>query len=283
MKIGLVLSGGMAKGAYQVGALRAVARHIPREDIACVSCASVGVLNGYAYQAGLLDEAEAMWRGLCCDGSRMLISQVLRSSILQRDIGHLCNDQPPLDSPFYCALLDLRHKNIVYKDLSTVEPGQLPLYLKASVAMPVYNRAVSIGHTAYFDGAMIDNIPVFPLLSYELDYIVCIYFDNACYQFEDAAFDSRVIKLNVPCDGVLRHSLVFREENIAHMIEEGYTRADWLLRTMLGGDHRDTEGVLSAIRQANQAARNSPLRVTGDLLVNNLNKLTQRLAKRRVL
>lgn len=283
MKIGLVLSGGMAKGAYQVGALRAVEQWIPRQDIACISCASVGVLNGYAYQADCLDEAEAMWRALCCDDTRMLISQVLRSSILQRDIGRLCAGRPLPSVPFYCALLDLRHKNIVYKDLSTPEPAQLPLYLKASVAMPIYNRAVTIGNTAYFDGAMVDNIPVFPLLSHTLDYIVCIYFDNACYQFEEAAFDSKVIKLNFPCDGHFKRSLVFRQENISHMIEEGYDRTDWLLRSMLGGDHRDLERVYASIRQANRAAKTSPLRVTGDLLVNNLNKLTQRLAKRRVL
>ena len=46
MKIGLVLCGGMAKGAYQIGVLRAIREFVPREDITTISCASVGVLNG---------------------------------------------------------------------------------------------------------------------------------------------------------------------------------------------------------------------------------------------
>lgn len=283
MKIGLVLSGGMAKGAYQIGALRALEQWIPREEIVCVSCASVGVLNGYAYHTGCLDQAEEMWRALCCQDTRMLISQVLRSSILQQSIGRLCHGRPLSSAAFYCALLDLPHRKLVYKDLASVPPEEVPLYLKASVAMPVYNRAVRIGSTAYFDGAMIDNIPVFPLLAHKLDYILCIYFDNACYQFEDAAFDSKIIKLNFPCDGRIKRSLVFHPDHISRMIEEGYTRTRWLLGSTLQGGYRDLEGIYAAIRQSNQAAKGSPLRVTGDLLVNNLNRVTQRLTKRRVL
>ena len=49
MNIGLVLSGGMGKVAYQIGALRALNEFIPLKEIKYISFASVGVLNGYAY------------------------------------------------------------------------------------------------------------------------------------------------------------------------------------------------------------------------------------------
>ena len=48
MNIGLVLAGGMAKGALQLGALYALSEFIPLEEIKYVSCASVGALNSYA-------------------------------------------------------------------------------------------------------------------------------------------------------------------------------------------------------------------------------------------
>ena len=82
MKIGLVLSGGMAKGAYQIGALRAINKFIPRDEITCISCASIGVLNGYAYVTDQLDVAEKMWKGLCSNGNRFLVTQMLKSSLL---------------------------------------------------------------------------------------------------------------------------------------------------------------------------------------------------------
>ena len=49
MNIGLVLSGGMAKGAYQVGALTAIKEIIPDGNIKYISASSVGALNSYAY------------------------------------------------------------------------------------------------------------------------------------------------------------------------------------------------------------------------------------------
>ena len=70
------------------------------------------------------------------------------------------------------------------------------MYLRASVAMPVYNHAVQIESTAYYDGAMIDNIPVYPLLKHNLDYMICIYFDDICYKFENTYFDNKIVKIS---------------------------------------------------------------------------------------
>ena len=47
--IGLVLSGGMAKGAYQIGALQAIDEFFKPSDFSFISSASIGALNSYAY------------------------------------------------------------------------------------------------------------------------------------------------------------------------------------------------------------------------------------------
>ncbi|MBQ6893777.1 MAG: hypothetical protein IJN48_06175, partial [Clostridia bacterium] len=204
MNIGLVLSGDMAKGAYQVGALRALSNYIPLEEIKYISCASVGVLNGYAYATQNLDGAEKIWKSMCSNNSRMLISQVLKSSMLQRNISRIYNHNKALSSNFYCSLLDMSHKSLIYKNLAKVDHKNIPKYLRASVAMPIYNHAVKIGNTSYFDGAMVDNIPVYPLMKHNLDYIICIYFDDTCYKFENTYFDNKIIKLTFPCDSRLK-------------------------------------------------------------------------------
>ena len=63
MNIGLVLSGGMAKGAYQIGALKAILNFLPIDEIKYISCASVGTLNGYAFAVNKLEHAEKIGFG----------------------------------------------------------------------------------------------------------------------------------------------------------------------------------------------------------------------------
>lgn len=282
MNIGIVLSGGMAKGAYQIGALRALRELVPLEDIKCMSCASVGVLNGYAFAVDELDLAERMWRSVCNGDTRVLISQILRSSMLQQSIGTLSEKRRPFPFAFYSTLLDFNYRNIVYKDLSQVDADRVPAFLKASVAMPAYNRAVPLDNTLYFDGAMVDNIPVYPLLKHKLDYIICFYFDEACYRFENAKFDSKVIKVTFPSESILRQSLVFRKESVDEMITDGYERTRYILQAIFAQGHDDLEYIYRAIRFHNRVGRDTSTRITGDLLVTNLNKLTQRLTKRKI-
>ncbi len=283
MNIGLVLSGGMAKGAFQIGALKALGEFIPLEEIKYISCASVGVINGYAYATENLHQADCMWRNICSDGARYMISQILQSSMLQQNIVNLYKAEKSLSNTFYCSLLDFSRRNIVYKDISKVKSEEVPLYLKASVAMPIYNRSVTINNRSYYDGAVIDNIPVFPLLKHKLDYIICIYFDDVCYKFENTYFDNKVIKITFPCDTAVRKSIVFEKRNIEHMIVSGYDRAHYLLRNILSNGYEDLDSIYHSIEFMNRNMKNNSLRLTGDVLVTNLNRITKKLTKRKIL
>lgn len=283
MNIGLVLSGGMAKGAYQIGALRALGEFVPHNEIKYISCASVGVLNGYAFATKNLDCVEQMWKNICNNDTRFVVTQILRSSMLQQNIKNLYDPNKKLSSSFYCALLDLNNRNIVYKDLSTVDNANVPLYLKASVAMPVYNRAVQLDNTSYFDGAMIDNIPVYPLLKHTLDYIVCVYFDDTCYKFENTYFDNKVVKITFPCDSMLKQSVVFKRDAIDDMIKIGYDRTKYILKNVFAEGYDNLDHIYRTIDYMNRINKGGSLRITGDVLVTNLNKITQRLTKRKIL
>ncbi len=283
MNIGLVLSGGMAKGAYQIGALRALNRFLPLSEIKYLSCASVGVLNGYAYITENLDTAEKMWKNICNDQTRIIINKLLKNSMLQQNIAYLCDREKAIPSSFYCSLLDVNQRAIVYKDLSAVDAHQLPLYLNASIAMPIYNHPVKLGSTSYFDGALIDNIPVFPLLRHEPDYIVCVYFDDICYKFENSGFDNRIIKITFPCENIVKESLVFSQDSIENMIKRGDETATAIISPIFSKGYENLEHIYSALQSINSESKNKRLRITGDMIVTNLNKVTQRLLKRKVL
>jgi predicted acylesterase/phospholipase RssA len=63
---GLVLSGGGAKGAYEIGALRALGKFGIR-DFAAVAGTSVGALNGELIAQGSLLDAKRIWHGISPD------------------------------------------------------------------------------------------------------------------------------------------------------------------------------------------------------------------------
>jgi predicted acylesterase/phospholipase RssA len=62
-RIGLVLSGGGAKGAYHIGCLKAL-REAGIDRFAAIAGSSVGAINAVCAATGRLDTAERAWRGL---------------------------------------------------------------------------------------------------------------------------------------------------------------------------------------------------------------------------
>ncbi len=282
MNIGLVLSGGMAKGAYQIGALKALSNFVPLEEIKYISAASVGVLNGYAYATNNIESAETMWKNICSEDSKSLISKILKSSMLQQNIKDLYSPEQKMSADFYCSLLNITNRTIDYKNLLSVEKSDIPDFLKASVAMPIYNKSVQIDKISYYDGAMIDNIPVFPLLKHNLDYIICIYFDDTCYKFENTFFDNRIIKITFPSKNMLKQSIVFSKDSIDDMINEGYLKATQILRTIFSQGYDNLEYIYNVIDYMNLTSDKRSLRITGDVLVTNFNKFTQKFTKRKI-
>lgn len=60
MKIGLVLSGGGARGAYQIGVWKALEKLNIKCDI--VTGTSIGTVNAALYNQQSLEVAEEMWK-----------------------------------------------------------------------------------------------------------------------------------------------------------------------------------------------------------------------------
>lgn len=281
MKIGLVLSGGFVKGAYQIGVLKAISEFLSLDDIECVSSASIGVLNSYAYLTQQVELAENMWKSVCGDNARFLISQILRSNLINQKIISLNDNSIPITKRLYCPLLDLKHRDLIYKDLKTVDDEQLKDYLNASVSLPIYSKGVKIEDKTLYDGATVDNIPVFPLIDQPLDYIICVYFDNICFKFENAEFNDKIIKISFGGDSFLKQTFVVNQQSIEKMIVEGYEKANDILSRAFAKGIENKEFVYAFIKKEN-ASKKSSIRVTADVIFTNVNKITQKVTKRKI-
>ncbi|MCL2488179.1 MAG: patatin-like phospholipase family protein [Oscillospiraceae bacterium] len=279
-KIGLVLSGGMAKGAFQIGVLKALNEIIPPDRISCISASSIGVLSGYAFLTGKLKQAESSWDSACdCDAKKFILS-ITKSGFLQDVILNMAGDGDEIVNDFYVSLLNASTWKLTYANLKSVPQEERARYLKASVAMPVCNQAVSInGHNMY-DGAIIDNIPVYPLVSHALDYIICVHFDRQDYIFENEQLNQKIIPITFPDTKMISTSVWFNKNSIEHMRREGYLQAKQKFAYIFENGFSG-EAVLERIVCLNQQqAAQKQFRITGDIIIRNINKVTQKFIKK---
>ena len=183
----LILGGGGAKGAYQIGAMRALSDL----GIACGSVygASIGALNAAMYAQGDLDRAAALWQNLTLDALVTLEDRALADSAealfdhpermldfitrnaqkkgidtapLRALIGQYVSEDRVRQSAVRLGLIATRFPSMqrAEKRLNDMEKGTLTDWLMASCAcFPVF-PVVRIGEDRYMDGGFCDNVPV---------------------------------------------------------------------------------------------------------------------------
>lgn len=278
MHIGLVLSGGMGKGAYQVGALQAINEFFKPSDFEYVSAASIGVLNTYAFLTNNLEKARSLWDSINLKGEKRFITSVLKSSFLQ-DIITAIVSADRIENNFYVPLLNLKNRELFYYNFRDIQPSEVDPYLRASIAMPFYNKGITIGDKTLYDGAVVDNIPIYPVLKNDLDYVICIYFDDINYIFEDYSADKKIIKLTFPDDKIISNSININHDAITYMLNEGYERTKRILSEIFSDGVDNMDAIYQRIDQANAAEKKKKVRITGDVVVTKMNKVVKKVVR----
>jgi NTE family protein len=170
MTTAFVLGGGGLLGAHEVGMLRALAEAGVRPDL--VVGTSIGALNGVlvaADPAGAADRLSRMWQG---EELRQAFSEKLfgRAARLVRSGTHLHSLEPlgrllaevlpgpgfsDLALPFQCVAASIEGATARWFSSGPVVPAVM-----ASCAVPGLLPPVEIDGEHYFDGGLVDSIPV---------------------------------------------------------------------------------------------------------------------------
>lgn len=281
-KIGVVLSGGIAKGAYQVGVLKAISERFSQDEIVCISAASIGTFNGYAFANGKIDLLEKMWLGINDDGKQnKYVASVLKNDYINDILNQIHSKDDHPTAKMFMSLFNFSKLRMEYVDLSQLASEQVPRYMRAGVALPPFCMPYSIDKTMYFDGALCDNIPIFPLLDCDLDYVFCVHFDSYNYVFESTKFDNKIIKITFPDKSMIRHSIIFNHELIKQMIDDGYEKSSLILDHLLKHGSDDIEYIYKRIEKMQAAfGDDRSLRITVDVVMNNLNRVMKKLITR---
>src|SRR5215472_14024457 len=170
MTTAFVLGGGGLLGAHEVGMLRALTEAGIRPDL--VLGTSIGAINGSfvaAEPSGAAARLSMLWRG---DAIRQAFSETLwgRAVRLARSGTHLHSIEPlrqmlstmlpaadfaDLELPFQCVAASIERASARWFTQGPVVPAVL-----ASCAIPALLPPVEIDGEHYFDGGLVDSIPV---------------------------------------------------------------------------------------------------------------------------
>lgn len=194
----LVLCGGGGRGAYQVGAWKALEENGIARRITAVSGASVGALNAALFASVTSEKAEHIWKSISqtviADPAEAIghaIGSVIsfaRSEDKAAQIGRALNSgifsrQGLIDLiernnintltakariPCFACCTEASSGKAEYFDMRALSPHTITSVLIASSAIPAAFPPEKIGDSTYRDGGLADNTPVKPL--YDIGY-----------------------------------------------------------------------------------------------------------------
>lgn len=183
-KKGLVLSGGGGRGAYQAGVYKYLTekQFIPE----VISGTSVGAINAVALGCGLgAEELIALWKTIN-------VGKVMKYRFFQMIVDFFLNRLSPIADP--APLEEFLKQNLNFDTLRTNETkvyisatniinGQLEIFsnkeigvkhILASAAIPLVFPWQKIGDHVYWDGGLMANTPILPLIERDIRDIVVI-------------------------------------------------------------------------------------------------------------
>lgn len=209
-KLGIALAGGGARGAYQIGAWKALKEAGLDKHISAYSGASVGSLNAVLFAMGDYDLAEKTWLSLDKDSlfniekhiykrifkeklnflnrgvlstrklERMLAETVDFSKLANKDVYVATTHLGDEKSTFFDLIrTNYKHyfkkdQQIKYSNLRDLEEDDVLKTLLASCAIPIVFRPINIGTETFYDGGVLDNTPYQPLVDAGCDTIIVI-------------------------------------------------------------------------------------------------------------
>jgi NTE family protein len=159
--VGLVLSGGGARGFAHLGVMRAL--HEAKFPIDCIGATSIGSIIAGGWAAGWdYQEMVQRIRRTFVDSSptsdytwplMSLLSGRKVGRRLRQEFGEIDIEDLPL--PFFCV-----STNLTRGQIAVHQRGPLWMWLRASVAIPGMLPPVIVDRQVYVDGATINNLPV---------------------------------------------------------------------------------------------------------------------------
>lgn len=256
MKVGLVLSGGGGKGAYELGVWKAIKELGIDKYIKAVSGASIGAMNAVLFAQNDYDRALEMWQEATLErflpinnkerikkgvtlaiGSKTLeavrkhMPKLLEQGDVPKDgaidmISRYMNFEKLKSSGISCyvSCTETTEFKAEYFKINDYDEETAIDMILASSSLPMIYESAEIFGKKYLDGGLVDNTPIKPLYDEKCDIIITVLLSKEVKIERDNFPNAKIISI-VPSEiesKVLEGLLNLEEEAKNRRIETGY-------------------------------------------------------------
>ena len=263
MKVGLVLSGGGGKGAYEIGVWKAIKELNIDKYIKVVSGTSIGAINAALFAQDDFEEAKKMWkevtiekllpinnRGLIRKGITLTIGSKNMNLVKKYMSKQLEQGDVPRDGAkdiiekyinidklkrtqkiCYVSCTEMPEFSAKYFRVNDYEEEKAKSILLATACLPMIYESEEIEGRTYLDGGLVDNTPIRPVYEEGCNIIIAVLLSKEA-KIRRADFpDAKIIEI-IPSDietKILDGLLNLDEESKNKRIQKGYNDTKNLL------------------------------------------------------
>lgn len=255
MKIGLVLAGGGARGAYQIGAIKALNELSINKYINIVSGTSIGALNAMLFMTMDIEKSIDIWNKINKEDILPTNENnlTIRSTLLHLGMnnmnfikkympkaiagGNISRDglitiMDKIDFSLvkktniicYAACTESIQLKTRYFKVNDYEEEDIRKILLATSAIPMIYECEKIENVSYLDGGIVDNVPIQPVYGENCDVIIVVHLAK------ESSIDKRLypntyiveISPTVMEDGLFEGTLDFDKFMAKKRMQTGY-------------------------------------------------------------
>lgn len=257
-KTALVLGGGGARGAYEIGVWQALMEL--GIDIDMVTGTSVGAINGAMVTQGTFDLAVALWKEVDTsmvfdiELKKIIANTGVEAGGLETLLRNYIDEKAVRDSAinFGLVTVELPAMNPDFLMKDQIPTGKIVDYILASAACFPALKSIEIDNVKYVDGAYSDNLPVGMALDQGATHIIAVDLEAIGIYNRKRMLDAEHLKLiRSPWD--LGNILVFDKTRTKRIMRLGYldtlksygicdgkyycfAKGEWTKRSIKGAD-----------------------------------------------
>lgn len=256
MKIGLVLSGGGGKGAYELGVWKALKELKIDKYIEVFSGTSIGAFNAILFAQDSIEKAEALWEEVTMDKiipiskfelfkkgiglfigakninlAKKYLSQKIYEGAVSKDGAKEIIDKyldieavKGNNKICYAACTQLPDFNVKYFRVNDYDVDLGKEMIIASASLPLIYDATNIMGGKYIDGGIADNTPIQPVYGEGCDIIIVVLLSKEARIDRSLYPNAYIIEIcprNLN-ESVINGTLNLNEEAKKNRIKEGY-------------------------------------------------------------
>ncbi len=251
-KIGLVLSGGGAKGAYLLGVWKALKELGIDKLIDGVSGVSIGALTGYMFAIDNYEQARRLWENakqvpiqghtksqkiihkIFGKNTQIAFNNLTNNSYLSsKKLDNLLDDIINIEKlkttacKCYITCHNIQENKPETFLLNNYPKENIKQILKATTAIPILFKKVKLQEKTYYDGGLSVNTPILPLYENDYNVIIVVYLDDKGHHDYRLYQGSYFIEISPRVSiGNFRNGVLnFSADKIDELIKRGYEDA----------------------------------------------------------